>query len=125
MKPCIGSFVFLLFLALVSIADAQNIGVSIFSWNPPTQRENGEVLKPEEIGGFIVAYRKEGDNAFTEVVVDAKSNELPIRVPFGNYEAMALCYDKNGLYSNWSSVKKFTVKTAPKKPLYPSVRVVQ
>lgn len=125
MKPFLGSIIFLLFIAIVSNADAQNIGTSIFSWNPPTQRENGEALKPEEIGGFIVAYRKEGDNAFFEVKVDARKTELPITVPFGNYEVRALCYDTNGLYSNWSSVKKFTVKTAPKKPLYPSVRVVQ
>lgn len=115
---------FLLLIFIVSNAHAQNIGTSIFSWNPPTQRENGEALKPEEIGGFIVAYRKEGDNAFFEVKVDARKTELPITIPFGNYEVRALCYDTNGLYSNWSSVKKFTVKTAPKKPLYPSVRVI-
>lgn len=124
MKPFIATFAFLVFLALVSNADAQITGTSIFSWNPPTQRENSEVLKPEEIGGYVVAYRKEGDNAFTEVRV-TNATELPITVPFGNYEVKALCFDINGLRSNWSSTKKFTVKTAPKKPVYPSVRVVQ
>lgn len=115
----------LLFLLLISCcANAQNLGTSIFSWNPPTQRENGEALKPEEIGGYLVAYRKEGETNFLEFKVEAKT-EFPITVAFGNYEAKVLCWDKNGLRSTWSTVKKFTVKTAPKKPLYPSVRVVQ
>lgn len=124
LKPFVFAFIFAAFFVLVSNADAQNIGTSIFSWNPPTQRENGETLKSEEIGGYVVAYRKEGDNAFKEVIV-RNATEYAITVPFGNYEVKAQCFDTNGLYSNWSTTKKFTVKTAPKKPLYPSVRVVQ
>jgi hypothetical protein len=126
MKPFFGSIVFTIFLILVSDADAQtNIGTSVFSWNPQLLREDNTFMSQSEIAGYLVGFRPEGKGAYTEVRVDAKSTEIPLTVPFGNYEARVLCWDINGLRSEWSSIKKFTVKSAPKKPLYPSVRVVQ
>ncbi len=126
MKPFFGSIVFIIFLVLVSDADAQtNIGTSIFSWNPPTQRENNSPLLASEIAGYLIQFRPEGNGPYTELRTDGKATEIPLTLPFGNYEARLLCWDINGMRSQYSSVKKFTIKTAPKKPLYPSIRVVQ
>lgn len=126
MKHLVGALVLIIFLALVSNADAQtNIGTSIFSWNPPTQYEDNSPLPASQIGGYLIQLRPEGNGPYTELRADAKATEIPLTLPFGNYEVRVLCWDVNGIRSMYSSVKKFTIKTAPKKPLYPAIRVVQ
>lgn len=98
-------------------ATPQLIGKARLSWNPPTQREDGSVFLPSEVSYYLLQL----NGSPLETV---KDNYVEKLLPYGSYSYTVIVCDLNGLCSVASSVKKFTVKTPPKKPLYPSVKIL-
>lgn len=103
--------------AQTGTATPQLIGKARLSWNPPTQREDGSVFLPSEVSYYLLQL----NNSPLETI---KENYIEKLLPYGNYSYTVIVCDLNGLCSVTSSVKKFTVKTPPKKPLYPSVKLL-
>lgn len=103
-----------LLLSSTSLAQIHDVRLS---WKPPTQRENGAAFSKEEIAYYLF---KLGDNP--EEQVDKEFTIRALRV--GTYSYVVRVCDVNGLCSRYSSVKTFTVKTPPKKPIYPSAKAM-
>lgn len=88
-----------------SAAAASNIvtvaGSVEFTWNIPTQRENGEPLYSSELGGYELRYRKLPDTTFTYITIEAWRNEHIFAWLEGTYEFEIAAFDINGLYSHF------------------------
>ena len=105
-----------LLVSLTVPAFAQ-IGESRLAWNPPRQRVDGTPLAPEEIAYYLFKL-----GTLEEEVVKVPYTVRALK--YGTYTYTVRCCDVNGLCSVPSSVKTFTIKSAPKKPLYPSAKVL-
>lgn len=95
----------------------QQIGKVRLAWNPPTQREDGTPFLPSEVSYYLLQL----NGSPLETI---KDNYVEKLLPYGNYSYTVIVCDLNGLCSVTSSIKKFTVKSLPKKPLYPSVKTL-
>ncbi len=107
----------LLIMSSLSCVSQAQIGESRLAWNPPTQRVDGTPLAPEEIAYYLFKL-----GTWEEEVVKVPYTVRALK--YGTYTYTVRCCDTNGLCSVPSSVKTFTVKTVPKKPLYPSAKVL-
>ena len=77
-------------------------GPVTLNWDRPDSRENGDYLAVNEIGGFELRYRAEGDSDFTYVLVeDGYATSQYIGDFYGVYEFQVAVYDTNGLYSQF------------------------
>ena len=101
----------------ISLSSFAQIGESRLAWNPPTQRVDGTPLAPEEIAYYLFKL-----GTLEEEVVKVPYTVRALK--YGTYTYTVRCCDTNGLCSVPSSVKTFTIKSAPKKPLYPSAKVL-
>lgn len=95
----------------------QLIGKARLAWNPPTQREDGTPFLPSEVSYYLLQL----NGSPLETIKDTYVEKL---LPYGSYSYTVIVCDLNGLCSVTSSVKRFTVKSPPKKPLYPSVKIL-
>lgn len=85
-------------------ASAGSLATATVSWQTPVERENGEYVSAQEIGGFEVAYRLTNTNVYSAVVVNeptATQYEL-LDLPVGEYEFRVAAFDASGLYSDFS-----------------------
>lgn len=71
-------------------------------WATPDQRENGDYLELDEIGGYEIRYQQVGD-AQQEVLVldDAYATAHEMNLEAGVYEFSIAVFDVNGLYSEF------------------------
>lgn len=74
-----------------------------FEWEPPKERENGQMLRIEEVGGYELRYRKVGDTHFTAKVIEGSyKDQGALQLPSaGTYQFEIAAYDTNGLYSEF------------------------
>lgn len=88
-----------------SASSASNIvdvaGSVQLTWNIPTQRENGEPLYSNELGGFEIRYRKHPATEFTYLTVESWKTEYIFAWLEGRYEFEIAAFDANGLYSHF------------------------
>lgn len=88
----------------VTSALAAGVASATVSWETPNQRENGEYLNSNEIGGFELAYRLTSEPVYSSVVVaqaTATHYELT-NLADGEYEFKIAAFDADGLYSDFS-----------------------
>lgn len=80
-------------------------GSVTLEWRAPDHRENGNYLELDEIGGYEIRYRKEGESDFVSVVVENRyATEYELTGLNGAYEFSIAVYDSNGLYSRFVSL---------------------
>jgi len=81
-------------------------GQAIFRWEVPVYRENGDYLDVTELGGYELRYRKVGDADYTYISIeDPWQVQYSLNNLEGNYEFQIAAFDKNGLYSNFVTLK--------------------
>lgn len=81
------------------------------AWDIPMQRENGDELKPNEIGGYKIEYRRVGTTNFqTFMVEDGLSDSTEIGdLVQGMYEFRIAAFDADGLFSDYSDIATIQV----------------
>lgn len=81
------------------------------AWDIPMQRENGDELKPNEIGGYKIEYRRVGTTIFqTFMVEDGLSDSTEIGdLVQGMYEFRIAAFDADGLFSDYSDIATIQV----------------
>lgn len=71
-------------------------------WQRPVQRENGEFLEGDEIGGYELRYRELSNEDFEVVIIeDGWLESYEIQNLQGEFEFQIAAFDVNGLYSNF------------------------
>lgn len=103
--------ILLLLLPLSAIAEILD-----FSWSRPTQRENGAVLKVEELGGYeFVAYNASSKKVWSYVLNDGKALSYKADIPsvLGAVRYEIAVFDTNGLYSRFVEIKRRSKLLAP------------
>lgn len=77
----------------------------VLTWSHPTERENGEYLELDEIGGYELRYRENSLKPFTNVIIrgsDTTSYDLDkLRA---NYDFEIAVFDAQGLYSEFVTI---------------------
>lgn len=77
--------------------------VVVLQWQRPEQRENGEYLEADEIGGYELRYKKINTDEFSHLVVEdgwLESFEFQEKL-VGAYQFQIAAFDTNGLYSEF------------------------
>jgi chitodextrinase len=88
-----------------SISSANNSSINnklSLEWRTPTQRENGEYLELNEIGGFELRHQLLGSSTYTSILITGSSTTsyaVAYSTLADNYEIAA--FDVNGLYSRF------------------------
>lgn len=113
--------ILLLVLSTLSSFSYAQVGAVHISCNAPTQTEDGMAFLKEQVNFYII-YLTLPDTSIKEFRV--KECEADFILPYGKYSHQILVCDTNLLCSSKSSIRYFTVKTPPKKPTYPGVRVI-
>lgn len=91
----------------------------LFSWDLPTEREDGSALTPQEIQGFKLYLSLAGDLVETaNIEGPATSYEREIVSP-GAYTAQISTVDSDGVEGNKSAPIAFYVSEKPKAPVTP------
>ncbi|MDQ2076189.1 fibronectin type III domain-containing protein [Marinimicrobium sp. ABcell2] len=76
--------------------------VVVLEWVRPTERENGDFLEGEEIGGYEVRYRLPGEEEVQSVMIpDGWVERYEITLISEAYEFEIATYDSEGLYSDF------------------------
>lgn len=89
----------------------------ILKWEHPSERENGDALSKDEIGGYEIKYKKPADDEEWRILIDTneiKQYELEIEKG-ALYEFSISAYDTNGLYSEQVSISYREI-SSPKPP---------
>ncbi len=81
-------------------------GSVTLEWYRPDYRENGDLIRDGEIGGYEVRYRQVGAEEAESVVLDGEWEiEYQLEgLEEGEYEFSIAAYDTNGLYSELVSI---------------------
>ncbi|WP_341936722.1 fibronectin type III domain-containing protein [Marinimicrobium sp. C2-29] len=94
-----------------SVADSEESvtvedGSVTLEWYRPDYRENGDLIRDGEIGGYEVRYRQVGAQEAESVVLDGEWEvEYQLEgLEEGEYEFSVAAYDTNGLYSEFVSI---------------------
>lgn len=97
-------------------AQAENAVVR-YDWKTPTQRENGEVLTPQEIGGYELRVQQQNGEDLQIVIQDPAATHFELTEQVhGNYTASIAVYDSDGLYSAFVDVTGKVNSIPPKSP---------
>lgn len=74
-------------------------------WSHPTQRENGQFLSLNEIGGYEIRYRANSLGNFTYInLPGSQSTQYGIGSLPSNYDFQIAVYDTQGLYSEFVNI---------------------
>lgn len=74
-----------------------------FNWAPPTQRENGNPITQQEIGGYEFRYRLTAANTYNYIPLSAIATTIKLdNLALGNYYFEIAVYDTDGLYSSFT-----------------------
>jgi len=92
-------------ILVLTAGDSVVEGSVVLDWRTPDQRENGDYLELDEIGGYEIRYRKDGEsNAISVVIEDPYATHYELAGLTGIYEFSIAVYDVNGLYSRFVSL---------------------
>lgn len=84
-----------------SVSSVINTG-ALLKWSHPSQRENGEYLELDEIGGYELRYRQNIQAEFAYVVIPgSRTTSYAINSQQIGYQFEISTYDDNGLYSEF------------------------
>lgn len=86
-----------------SPAVAVNGPVAIY-WSTPDQRENGEYLEYDEIGGYELRYKLRSEEVYKTIYLEADLEEYIFDYLEGDYEFEIATFDTDGLYSKYASI---------------------
>lgn len=95
-----------LLLGAVAVPDAHAQSLGHLEWDRPTERENGDALPVEEIGGYEIRYQYEGEQ-YVVIVPDGEavgydlSGLDPSPGGAGSVSFEIAVYDTEGLYSDF------------------------
>ncbi len=97
--------------------DASAQGVGYLEWERPTERENGQPLAVEELGGYEIRYQSGGET-FTVLIPDGTAigynlEGLNPAVDPGANTFQVAVYDTNGLYSEFVDIEARIPGPAP------------
>lgn len=79
-------------------------GAVTFKWARPDQRENGEELPMDELGGYELRYRQVQSQDYEMKLIDDVSDPIHLQDiddMEGDYIVTVAAYDKDGLYSDF------------------------
>jgi hypothetical protein len=120
--------IFLLLLILtfsqMTVSATELKGAVLLGWNPPTQREDNTPLALDEIRYYWVDITNVATLKNDRFATTTNNPYQEVILPYGKYIVKYIACDTNGLCSRWSSDKAIVVKSPPKKPLYPSAKVI-
>ncbi|WP_331344876.1 fibronectin type III domain-containing protein [Cellvibrio sp. UBA7661] len=76
------------------------------TWAHPSQRENGQYLELDEIGGYEIRYRKATDKRFTYIVINSNQVTEYTHADASDTEFEIAVFDINGVYSRFVKVSQ-------------------
>ncbi len=75
-------------------------------WSSPTERENGEYLELNDIGGYEIRFKRPTDASYTRVVInDNRINSYTPASTDASFQYEIATFDTTGLYSNFVSIQ--------------------
>jgi uncharacterized protein YxeA len=74
------------------------------TWTHPTQRENGQYLELDDIGGYEIRYRKTTDKRFSYIVINNNQTTEYTHADVSDTEFEISVFDTNGVYSHFVKV---------------------
>jgi chitodextrinase len=74
------------------------------TWTHPTQRENGQYLELDDIGGYEIRYRKTTDKRFSYIVINNNQTTEYTHADVSDTEFEISVFDTNGVYSRFVKV---------------------
>ena len=83
-------------------------GEAHFKWMAPAERANGDLINPEELGGYEIRYKAVGDTKYTYVSsgIGPWDNSFVLTgIANGSYVFEIAAFDKNGLYSDFVNIQ--------------------
>ncbi len=95
-----------------SVSPITNINATL-SWKIPTQRENGEVLSIQEMGGYEILSIVGQNKPRTEVIIENPKTTSYTLTTQSNVLFKIAAFDKNGLYSKFIDIKPVIAKAPP------------
>lgn len=92
-----------------SSSAGSNVGGNVtLDWHIPTERENGDYLELDEIGGYEIKYKKTTDSKFTVVQInDGSVDHYTLSNLSGSYEFYISAYDTNGMFSEFVKIQPY------------------
>ncbi len=84
------------------------VGGVTLDWYIPNERENGDYLELDEIGGYEIKYKKAGDSKFTVVQInDGSVDRYSLGNLSGNYEFYIATFDTDGIFSEYVQIQPY------------------
>lgn len=83
-------------------------GEAYFKWTAPTARASGDLLTPEDLGGYEIRYRLVGESKYKYVSsgIGPWDNSYVLKgLTNGTYIFEIAAFDKNGIYSQFVALK--------------------
>lgn len=83
-------------------------GEAYFKWTAPTARANGDLLTPEDLGGYEIRYRLVGESKYKYVssgIGPWDNSYVLTGLTSGTYIFEIAAFDKNGIYSQFVALK--------------------
>lgn len=82
--------------------DSSAAGLMTLEWTAPALRENGNYLRPSEIAGYEIRYRKAGESQYqSQFIRNGSATSFAFDWLKGDYEFTIAVYDSKGLYSRF------------------------
>lgn len=100
--------VLVVLFALSMVATAQQS--IVLKWSASTERENGQPLSIEEIGGYELRYTLAGSSVSQSVLIpDGGATSYEFKdIPVGSHSFEIAVFDTDGLYSDFVSINYAT-----------------
>lgn len=73
-------------------------------WSTPDQRENGEYLEYDEIGGYELRYKLRSEEVYKTIFLGPEIEEYIFDYLEGDYEFEIATFDTDGLYSKYVAI---------------------
>lgn len=75
------------------------------TWSHPIERENGQYLELDEIGGYEIRYRTTASSNYTYVTLSGNKTTEYVPSKFEGLEFEIAVFDTQGIYSQFVKVQ--------------------